>query len=306
MPERFSALKASAKDSSAALLTSVVIIPVAAGIFVISAFLGSSYPPSLKVKLNPKSTLCNTKSNVSIDKKEEKVFELIDRLERGINQVFDEVLELNTDSIYKVPNLSYRLTELTSLLDDTYEAYDYLHTIGLEDYQDATRRLQLKRMLATTVSIWAFLSNPLLGIGSFILLNNKANKDYALEIESIDEFTDKYDDERIERIVNTLSNTCRIFNGKVIKLSNKVKEIEESQDKNDVLTLVASECIELYVSGKMDNSFVEDATDELKNKIISTLKRSLKSYSTDINELLELEKIHNEDSVKLIKEYKKN
>lgn len=247
-----------------------------------------------------------TKSNVSIDKKEEKVFELIDRLERGINQVFDEVLELNTDSIYKVPNLSYRLTELTSLLDDTYEAYDYLHTIGLEDYQDATRRLQLKRMLATTVSIWAFLSNPLLGIGSFILLNNKANKDYALEIESIDEFTDKYDDERIERIVNTLSNTCRIFNGKVIKLSNKVKEIEESQDKNDVLTLVASECIELYVSGKMDNSFVEDATDELKNKIISTLKRSLKSYSTDINELLELEKIHNEDSVKLIKEYKKN
>ena len=247
-----------------------------------------------------------TKSNVSIDKKEEKVFELIDRLERGINQVFDEVLELNTDSIYKVPNLSYRLTELTSLLDDTYEAYDYLHTIGLEDYQDATRRLQLKRMLATTVSIWAFLSNPLLGIGSFILLNNKANKDYALEIESIDEFTDKYDDERIERIVNTLSNTCRIFNGKVIKLSNQVKEIEASQDRNDVLTLVASECIELYVSGKMDNSFVEDATDELKHKIISTLKRSLKSYSTDINELLELEKIHNEDSVKLIKEYKKN
>lgn len=246
------------------------------------------------------------KSNVSIEKREEKVFDLIDKIEREINILFDEVVDLNKNSIYKLNNLTYRLTELTHLTNDTYEAYDYLHTIGLQDYQDATRRLQLKRMLATTVSIWAFLSNPILGIGSFILLNGKANKDFSLEIEDIDEFTSKYDDDRMDRIINTLCNASRIYNGKIDRLYEEVKEINENNDENELLILVANKCLELYLSGKIDSSFVDAVTDDLKYEIINTLRKNLKSNNTDIYELLKLEKEYDNNSIKLIKEYKKN
>ena len=110
----------------------------------------------------------------------------------------------------------------------------------------------------------------------------------------------------MDRIINTLCNASRIYNGKIDRLYEEVKEINENNDENELLILVANKCLELYLSGKIDSSFVDAVTDDLKYEIINTLRKNLKSNNTDIYELLKLEKEYDNNSIKLIKEYKKN
>lgn len=214
-------------------------------------------------------------------------FELVNSLEKEVNSLYDEIIDMNNETLYKFNDVAERLTATMLLFNKMTEMFEYYYKKGEDNYMSATRRFQLKKALTILTTVYAFLANPLLGIGSFVLLNMKATKDYAYELEGLDEFLDRFDEEKIIKMSNTLENSRRIFNGKIENAHN-IKF-----NRKNALILVANRCIRSYIDGEIDIDFLEDSTDEFKEIIVRALKRGLNSDSNDIYELLEMAKNKN-------------
>ena len=154
---------------------------------------------------------------IPLEVREEALFKFMDMLDAESYKLFNDVVDLKEKTPAKLLNLANSLDNLTIAYSAVSKDFEELNELELENYTYAARRFQMKRMLAGITIIYALLSNILLGIASFLLLNNTANKDFAKEIEVIGEKVKRFDEEKLRRIECTLSNCERILNGKINK-----------------------------------------------------------------------------------------
>ena len=244
-----------------------------------------------------------SKGKDSLEKKEKYVNDLICKLDRESYELYSDIIDCSNTSYYQLPNLSLRCNELSNIYKEVLNAYEYLNNINEDNVMSATKRFQLKRMLTLITTVYAFYANALLGIVSFVLLNNKASKDYYNELVDIESLYTNFDEEKITKIETTLKNSIRLFNKKLDRMKNNTKELKD--DENSINILVANTYIHNYINDEIGKEVFEYLPVSIKNEIIFLLKNDLNSDSNDLYELLDLVKNKDNNSLKLIKEYKK-
>ena len=209
-----------------------------------------------------------------------------------------EVVDLNKESLYKMPDLINRTDELLSVYKDVFDFYDYLETTEESYLDSAAKRFQLKRMLTSVATVYALMANILLGIAAYFVLNQKANKDFAIELGSFSEKLSKFDSERLTKIAITLENSKRI-------LKNKVHAMAGKTDDNSRNTIFANFYISLFLKQEMSEADISLIPEHTKEKIISILQNDLDTEENDLFILLKHLKQQNDNNIKLIHSYTK-
>ena len=177
-------------------------------------------------------TLQYFKGTDRLEIREEKLFQMLDNLEKETTALFEEVLTTTTKDLEQLENLYTKYQDLSKKGQILKEAFDYLLKLESSSYDYAARRFQLKRVLTAMLTLFAFLSNALIGVVGFILLNDRAFKDYIKELVTINEALEQFETETITKIEITLSNCFRILKRKQKELgqeNEKMKEIPISQ-----------------------------------------------------------------------------
>lgn len=231
------------------------------------------------------------------------VCNLIDKLYKDSFTLFSEILDLGEESYYKVNNLIERTIELNKLYKDTKEAYNYLAEIELSSYNYAFRRFQLKLMVTMLVTIYSFLSNALLGIFAFVVLNKKASKELVKEVAKLEKSDGKFDDDKVDITERTLDNCNRILNGKLKRMEETYKGYSVTKD---YVVVTSNYYLSLFLDDKIGIDKIDALTSSQKEEIKIILKHDLKTDIDDIYSLLNIAKKKNNDGIKLIKEYKKS
>ncbi len=154
------------------------------------------------------------KSKDPLESREQRLFDMVNKLDIDSFDLFSEVIDLDNSTFYKFQGLVNRCNQLIDLYNKTNEAFEYLNLIEQESYTYAARRFQTKRMLAAMATIYSFIVNALLGLATFILLNNSANKSFVEELEKANEQMQKFDEVKLKRIETTLGNCDRLLHGK--------------------------------------------------------------------------------------------
>lgn len=241
-----------------------------------------------------------SKSNVSLADKEKFLFEVIDILDRESYKLFSEIVDLSEESFYKVSEISARIIELYQVYIKAKEAYDYLDRIEQERVVYATKRFQLKALLMSITTIFAFLNNALLGIVSFVALTKVATSDYVREIGEIGITYSNFDDEKLEIIRTTIENCDRLFCGKVSRM-NELLQGTHNKDDEGYKAIIVNVFIELYLSGEITDERLLSMSDKYKEKLKQILKKDLNSDSDDLLILIQEFKKHNEECNKIKK-----
>ena len=231
-----------------------------------------------------------------LENREEFLFKLISELDKASYDLFGEIVSLSSDSYYKIDNLLTRVNELSRLYNETKESYVYINKIEQSSYDYAAKRFQMKRMLTAMTTIYAFVANALLGILAFVLLNDRATKDFCNELDYINERIRKFDENELTRIKDTIENCSRILSGKIKRMEN------ESEEYN--LITAANSFIYSYIEGLIEFDIINSLNDDIKKIIINILKNDLESESENLFELLERSKEIKNNGLKLFKEYK--
>lgn len=234
-----------------------------------------------------------------LENREDFLFKLIDLLDKESLELFNEIVDLNNNSLYKIDNLIYRVEGLRRLLNETAESFAYINEIELSSYDFAARRFQLKRLLTAMVSVYAFLANALLGITAFVMLNHKASTDFCDEIEEIGEKVKRFNENDIYKIRETINNCGRILNGKIKKMEEDIKTGDLIDNYGE-----ANQYINLYLYNKIDDDYIGKLSETTTIRMIELLKSDLNSDSNNIYELLELAQSKKENGKKLFKEYR--
>ena len=157
--------------------------------------------------------------------REEKLFSLIDKLEKDVTTLFEKVIDTKASSTEEIISLSEKYQVLSKRYQDIKEAFDYLLKLEEESYDYACRRFQLKRILTIMTTIFSFLGNALIGILGFIALNDKASKDFVREIKNIEEMLEKFDSEKLSQIEMTLATCFRMISRKQ-KIASQIERLE--------------------------------------------------------------------------------
>lgn len=244
-----------------------------------------------------------SKGKDSLEKREKYINDLISKLDKESYELYSDIIDCSNTSYYQLPNLALRCNELTNLFKEVLSAYEYLNNVSENNVMSATRRFQLKRMLTLIATVYAFYANALLGIASFVLLNSKASKDFYNELVDIESLYTNFDEEKIIKIEATLKNCSRIFNKKLERMKTNTKELKNDEDSINILA--ANTYIHYYINDEIGKEVFEYLPVSIKNEIVFLLKNDLNSDSNDLYELLDLVKNKDNNSLKLIKEYKK-
>lgn len=250
------------------------------------------------------------KGTAPIEERRKFLFDLIDKLDKESLQLFSDVVDLSEFDFYKNVNLTERIEYLDSITADTIDGFEYLSKIDISSYNYAVNRYRFKLFLSMITSGFAFTSSIPLGLISFILLNKKASKDYTRELSYIGTNLDYYDDEKLNKIANTIANSSRIYNSKAnstkdIVLSN-VDLIKGGDDDAMVdVVCLANMTIIAYQNGDINLTSLDFIPDVVRNVMISLLQYDLNEETNDLNELLEKLKEKNESNLQFVKQYKK-
>ena len=242
------------------------------------------------------------KSSAPLEEREEILFSIIDKLDKESLALFGDIIDLNGHYLYKYENLMTRTSELKVLLEEVVKSFEYISEIEQSSYNYANKRFQFKKMLTAIVTVYAFLSNALLGIASFVLLSNKANKDFVGELTDINDTISKFDAEKLMVIDSTLQNCVRILKGKIEKLPDFMNMCENGTDQ-DKLFIFSNYIISSYINEVLNDEDINSINEDLRCSIINILKNDLNIDSDNIIELLHLAKNKNDNSIKLLKEY---
>jgi len=232
-----------------------------------------------------------------LENREEKLFDIISRMEREASKIYDEVLDLNINSYYKVDNLLIRINHLCDMIDQITDCYEYLKEIEIEGFLYAGRRLLFKRLLTAFVSAFAMFVNILMGVLSYFTLSTMANKYYANEIGDISLKVDryyKYDLEKLSRILHSCED---LLQRKMNKYFSREEQQKVSKDIIDANYILIS-----FLNNQIDIEDILDFTEEEKNAVIKVLQNDLKSDSDDLSELLNILKKQNDEELKLTKD----
>ena len=236
------------------------------------------------------------KGDDSIENKEELLFSIIERLDQESYRLFSEIIDLDKESTYKIDSLALRCQELNFLYLAIEDCFNYLNDIEVKGYAYASKRLQSKRLLASVVTINLFMFNFVLAIIAYIMINRKANKEFADEFARISERVFNFDEERLDLIKRTLDNCNRLLEGKMNKLSITIEH------DYDGLIAKSNDIIEGYIRGKLGNDYIEKLPPDIQNHIVNILHNDLNVDSKDIYELLGLTKEKFDTGMKLIKD----
>jgi hypothetical protein len=232
-----------------------------------------------------------------LEKREEKLFELLDKLDEESFKLFSEIVDLDMNSFYKVDNLFMRINNLSDMYEKLVDCFEYLKNIELESFVYAGKRLQLKRLLIAIVTIYACLNNALIGIGGYIVLSNMANKSFGEENGDITLRVDKYSKYDLQKISRTLINCANILKGKMDRLYS-----QEELDGLDEHIIFANNTIASYLDGEIGLEEVKLLSEEDKESILRILQKDLNSEETSIYKLLSLLKTKSNNEIKLTKE----
>ena len=236
------------------------------------------------------------KSKISFDEREKVLFELIERLDIESFDLFNEILDLDEESTYKIDSLILRSEELYKLFNEVNEGFEYLNKIELSSYDYAAKRIQAKRLLAAIITTELFFINFFtLAIISFIYINMRANKYFVLELEDINSRVLKYDEKKMYVIKTTLENCKRLLNGKKKKLDIVLEEDYEGRISKE------NSIIEMYINDEINEEDINNLSNNDRENIIKILSKDLNITNDNIIELLDLTKKKYISNMKLIK-----
>ena len=242
------------------------------------------------------------KGKDKLENKEKLVFDFVDRLDKESTILFDEVVSANLNHSYKYNGIVFRVQYLSHMFNKVSEALDYIGNIELNNICYANRRFQLKRVLTSITTVYAFLANPLLGITSYILLSKMANASYVDEIKYIEENSNKFDSERFDKIKLTFDNCNRIMNHKAEEYLELLKKFNENPNNPDINydSFISNIFIKYFFDGTLDKSFYEVIDEKTKNNIVKLLQEDLNVENDNLIELLEMTKENEENNLKMV------
>ncbi len=242
------------------------------------------------------------KGKDSLEDKEKFVYDTFNKLDKESFDLFNEIIDLSDYSYYKLMSLYLRTNKLASITKDTIEASNSLNKIEENSFSYATRRYQFKKLMVIFATMFSFLSSSILALLAYVVLSKKANKDYAIELESVYNAMEIVDEDKVKIITNTLQNCQRLLDGKERKI---LKHLLDSKDNEEVLNnlVLINETIQNYIDGNINYESINKMNDEFKNNLKGILMQDLNAEEEDLFNLLELAKYKNISSLKLIKDY---
>ena len=249
------------------------------------------------------------KGTAHIEDREKYLFDLIDKLDEESLRIFSDVIDANEVDFYKTRNLHTRISSLDEIIREVIDNYEYLAKLEEKSYDYAVNRYRLKLLLSILTTGASFAANPLLGVISFVLLMNKANKDYTTELRDIGNRIGMYDDAKVNKIVSTIANAARIYEKKASVMQELFIEgytmCEDAEDDFVSIDFMANLAIMSYQSGDYTDEDLWIIPDAVKEVMVEILGFDLKNESKDLKELLHKLNEKDEKSIELIKKYKK-
>ena len=231
-------------------------------------------------------------SGKPLEEREQLLFELVNLLDNESFNLFNEIINLNDSSYYKIENLTTRINELKELNIQINKAFEYIKKIEESGYDYATRRLQFSRLAVAITTVYSCMINFILGIFHYIILNRMVNERFANELEETNQKIRQFDEDKITTINNTLDNCTRLLKGKMHKI----------QEHNfDLFDIIANDYITQYLEGNAKN--IEYLPDNLQIKIREMLQIDLNTNNDNLDDLLSSTKDNSGKVLKLIKEY---
>ena len=171
------------------------------------------------------------KGKAPLEIREEKLFELVNEIEKETNDLFSEVTSTNKESLFKIMSLLVKCRLLSDKYKQIYDSFSYISEIEVSSYYYASKRYELKMLLTTMISVYAFMADAILGIASYVALSTSAKNYFLYELNYINENMKRFDDSRIKRIGTTLDSSKRIINGKKDRLVDIIKTDPVMRDK---------------------------------------------------------------------------
>ena len=250
------------------------------------------------------------KGTAPLEERRKFLFDLINNLDKESFDLFSDIVDLTEYDFYKNVNLTTRIEYLDSITADVMDGFEYLSKIDTSRYNYAVNRYRFKLFLSMIASGFAFASNIPLGLLSFIVLNKKASKDYTRELEFIGNNVDKYDDEKLNIIANTIANSARIYNSKANNTKDMVLNEMALINGGDDEVMVDAICLAnmsiiAYQNGDLNSTSLNSIPDVVKEVMISLLQYDLSEETNDLKELLDKLIEKNEEKLKFVKQYKK-
>lgn len=231
------------------------------------------------------------KSTAPLEKREALLFKMIDELDKESFILFNEIVDLSDESYYKLESLATRIISLIKIYKEIDESFEYINKIEESSYDYAAKRFQLKRTLIAITTVYASIVNFILGITSFVVLNDIASKEFIDELNNINDKLSEFDKDKLIRIRRTLENTTRLFCGKLKRIANN----NELTDSNNMLLLIiANDYIKDYIEGNIPTEKINFLSDKIKDRITSILKKDLNIDNNNIYELLNIAKKNNQ------------
>ncbi len=232
------------------------------------------------------------RSRIPLEIREQKLFELIEEMERESFNLFDEVLNLNNESILKLVSLMNRCKLLTLAYNELAESFVYLNSIEDSSRFYASKRYELKMLMTITATLYAFMQDAMFGILSYVLLSTSAKNYFIKELKDIEANMERFDDIKLKRIGRTLDNSTRIIEGKYNRLLDSIKQTPGLKEK----IIFENEFIISLLEGTKTLDDYNELSIDLKEGILNILKSDLNSDSNNINELFDL--LQNEEKMK--------
>ena len=243
------------------------------------------------------------KGNDSLEKKEKYLRDVIDTLDKESFELFNEIIDLSDESVYKIIPLYERTHHLTEMYNSVLEAINYINKIEASSFEFAFKRYQLKKLLISLTTMSTFLLNAILGIFSFVVLTKKANKDFADELVEIYNSMETIDDDKVKIILRTLDNCARLLNGKKNKIFEHLKEIQPNI-KESLCVMICNDAIRGFINDEVSLEQINSLDPFYKDTIVNILKKDLNIDTCDLNELLLLAKENSKKDKMLLLENK--
>ena len=171
-------------------------------------------------------------TSIPIEEREQFLLDALNRLDKDCYSLFCAVVDLDGSQMDKVNQLVNWLHDLIKKYSEINQAFEYLSDQEYLNEAYAIGRLQMKKMLANVVSLNAMILDLTFGLLSLYVLRSIAKRDFEREKEIIDERRKLLDEDLLNRVECTLSNSDRLLAGKVSRSSDEI--IRKLQIKNSL------------------------------------------------------------------------
>ena len=237
-----------------------------------------------------------------LEKREKYISDLIASLDKDSFELFNEIMDLSDESVYKIIPLYKRTIGLTNIYNEIDVAINDVIKEEAANYNSVSGKYQFRHLLITITTFYALMTNVIFGILTFIVLTKRNNKDFADEVVDIYDSLDIIDDSRESIIQTTLENCARILNSKKEKIIQHYFDSELDLSEK-LRMMVSNDAVKDFLNGDISAKDISFYREEYKRSIINMLQKDLNIDSEDLELLLNLTKDKSENGMKLIKQY---